>query len=613
MLAYGWLVGATVLGASIATAALLLWILSRMSTVGGAGLSREAARGARRCVMLFDGAVLVDATAPARAIIDAAPGDAGAHPRLLRHLEARFGPLADALAALEDGERLEREAGGARLVARDCQGLTRIELLGRGAEAEDEEDAASMPAAGFGEPDAHLAAVEAELRLLRAAAEQAPWPIWHTGPDGLVDWANAAYVDRVEPAEKGGTRGWPPPALFENDAPHPRRPDEEDASDDGQPRLFGIAAALDALGGDRRRRAAHARADRLGDATGGLRPNGAVRRLRAAIAPASREGDKRDDAEAWYDCVARTGAEPGAAVHFAIPAAATVRAERTLEQFVQTLTKTFAHLPVGLAVFDSRRGLSLFNPALTDLTTLPVEFLSSRPTLPAFIDALREARHMPEPRDYRSWRERITALEVASAEGTYLETWSLPSGQTWRVSGRPHPDGAIALVFEDITAEIKLTRRFRSELQMGQSVVDAMDEAIAVFTPDGVLTLANEAYARLWGRDPRTTLGDMTATDASRGWMARCEPSPLWGELRDFVGQVGDRAPWSGEARLREGPRLACRVVPLAAGATLVGFSVDAAADREPALVELTATPALALPAERRAREELGSRHRVEH
>ena len=581
MLAYGWLVGATVLGASIATAALLLWILSRMGGTADDGLSREARRGARRCVLLLDGGELLDATPPARAMISAAPGDAEAYPRLLRHLEARFGPLADALTELEDSGSLEREAGGARLLARWCQGLTRIEVLERGAEAEAD---AAPPGSVYGDADGHLAAVEAELRVLRAAAEHAPWPIWHTGPDGVVDWANAAYVDRVETGEGAGARGWPPPALFEGDAARPAPTDAPPGGDEapagGGSRLFGIAAALDALGGERRR-AARTPNGRFGDATGGLRPGGAVRRLRAAIAPGTREGEKPDDAEAWYDCVARPGAAPGAAIHFATPAAAAVRAERTLEQFVQTLTKTFAHLPVGLAVFDSQRGLSLFNPALTDLTTLPVEFLSSRPTLPAFIDALREARRMPEPRDYRSWRERITALEAASAEGTYLETWNLPSGQTWRVSGRPHPDGAIALVFEDITAEIKLTRRFRSELQMGQSVVDAMDEAIAVFAPDGVLTLANEAYARLWGSDPRTTLGDMTVTDASRGWMARCEPSPLWGELREFVGQVGERAPWTGEARLREGLRLSCRVVPLAAGATLVGFAVEAAGRRE--------------------------------
>ncbi len=580
MLAYGWLVGIAVLGASIATAALLLWIVSRMGSAPGGSRQREAREGERACVMLFDGATLHDATPPARALIDAIEGGGDARARLLRHLGARFGPLGDALDDLEALGRVEFRADGARLSARWCEGLARIELVeaADAAASEDGRGGARGAVEGSGVAgDAPLGAIEGELRMLRAAVESSPWPIWHTGPDGAVDWANPAYVERAAPPDASAPPGWPPPALFEGQG------GERDGARERSP--FGVTAALGALGavsrsgprlGDRRR----------ADATGGLRPGGPARRLRAlpstraaAQPEGGRTADVLDDPGAWYDCVARPGVVPGAAMHFAAPAAGAVRAERSMEQFAQTLSKTFAHLPVGLAVFDAKRGLSLFNPALTDLTRLPIDFLSARPTLPAFLDRLREARRMPEPRDYRSWRERITALEEASAEGTYLETWSLSGGQTWRVSGRPHPDGAIALMFEDITSEIALTRRFRSELEIGQAVVDAMREAIAVFAPDGVLTLANEAYARLWGSDPRTSLGDMSVVDASRGWMEASEPEPLWGELRDFVGQIGERAPWTGEARLKDGRKLTCRAVPLSAGSTLIGFAAEPVAE----------------------------------
>ena len=66
---------------------------------------------------------------------------------------------------------------------------------------------------------------------------------------------------------------------------------------------------------------------------------------------------------------------------FALPADAAVRAERSLREFVQTLTKTFADLPIGLAIFDQSRKLQLFNPSLIDLTRLPTGFLTARPTL----------------------------------------------------------------------------------------------------------------------------------------------------------------------------------------------------------------------------------------
>jgi len=49
--------------------------------------------------------------------------------------------------------------------------------------------------------------------------------------------------------------------------------------------------------------------------------------------------------------------------------------------FVQTLTKTFAQLSIGLAIFNRERQLVLFNPALIDLTALPADFLTGRPHL----------------------------------------------------------------------------------------------------------------------------------------------------------------------------------------------------------------------------------------
>jgi hypothetical protein len=58
-----------------------------------------------------------------------------------------------------------------------------------------------------------------------------------------------------------------------------------------------------------------------------------------------------------------------------------VRAQQAQKNFVQTLTKTFATLAIGLAIFDRNRQLMLFNPALIDLPALPADFLSARPNL----------------------------------------------------------------------------------------------------------------------------------------------------------------------------------------------------------------------------------------
>lgn len=217
----------------------------------------------------------------------------------------------------------------------------------------------------------------------------------------------------------------------------------------------------------------------------------------------------------WYDC---NGFKMGdQTMMFALPADAAVRAERSLREFVQTLTKTFADLPIGLAIFDRDRRLQLFNPALIDLTGLPTGFLTARPTLFDLLDRLREMRMVPEPKDFRSWRQQMNNLEAAAATGHHVETWSLPGGQTYRVTGRPHPDGAVAFLFEDITSEISLARKFRAEMLLGAHVLDGIEDALIVFSPDGQQVLCNRAYEDLWGGK------SASLTDAVALWEKRIE------------------------------------------------------------------------------------------
>jgi PAS domain-containing protein len=272
----------------------------------------------------------------------------------------------------------------------------------------------------------------------------------------------------------------------------------------------------------------------------------------------------------WFDV---TKVEHGdAGLFYATEINAVVNAEIAQRNFVQTLAKTFAHLSIGLAIFDRNRQLALFNPALIDLTALPADFLSARPDLLSFFDRLRDNRMMPEPKNYASWRLQMTELQEAAADGRYQETWSLPSGSVYSVSGRPHPDGAVAFLIEDITAEVTLTRRFRSELELGQSVLDQLDDAIAVFSSGGVLTLSNNSYRQMWGVDPDGSFVEMTVLDATRDWQNACQATPVWGDLRDFVWRQELRAEWWGQIALNDGSPMTCWVHPIQGGATLVRF-----------------------------------------
>jgi len=282
----------------------------------------------------------------------------------------------------------------------------------------------------------------------------------------------------------------------------------------------------------------------------------------------------------WFETISQNAGPEnsgdGATLHFAIPADPVVKAEEALRNFVQTLTKTFAHLPIGLAIFDRDRKLALFNPALADLTTLDPAWLTDRPSLYAFLDRLRENRHLPEPKDYKSWRYEIAELEKAAEHGTYEENWPLPSGQVYRVTGRPHPEGAVAFLFEDITAEILLRRQFRSELALCQSVLDSDQDAIAVFSAGEELVMSNDAYATLWGIAPDEMLARVTLDEARLHWMSSVQKTVKSGASPAMPNTSGGRRLMRSETHiLTSGVFLDIRISPLSQGATLYRFSAS--------------------------------------
>ena len=236
------------------------------------------------------------------------------------------------------------------------------------------------------------------------------------------------------------------------------------------------------------------------------------------------------------------------------------------------LVETFAHLPVGLAVVAPDGGLRTYNPALAEMTGLDPATLALRPSLRALLDKLREVGLLSESEGWAAWSARIARLEEGSRQGTFLETWELADGRSWRLSGRPHPGGALALLIEDATTEAELSRRFEAELGVGQAIADAVPDAIAVFAADGTLISSNAAYAALWGRDPRTSLADPDALSAVSTWRTVAGGHAVWDEIGTLI-EEGGAASWSREVPGPAGPLL-CSGSPLDGGAILVRFAL---------------------------------------
>ena len=270
----------------------------------------------------------------------------------------------------------------------------------------------------------------------------------------------------------------------------------------------------------------------------------------------------------WYDLKA-IGSDTGA-LHYAADITRIIRAETIQREFVHTLAKTFANLTTGLAVFDRNKNLALFNPALIDLTGLSPEYLSARPSLISFFDTLRDRQVMPEPKNYASWRSQINDMVKTAAGGLYQEVWSLPSGQTYRVTGRPHPDGAVAFLFEDISVEILATRRHRMQMDLRQTVLDQLDEGVAVLSAENRLMFCNKTLGTLLGIDPDGSFADMGLSDLLAACHRRYPDVGLWAEVEEKITRKSLSSPIIGTVGRPGGDGATCRVMPLGGGLTMV-------------------------------------------
>lgn len=353
-----------------------------------------------------------------------------------------------------------------------------------------------------------IASLEEELRILRAIAEDTPSPIWREDAEGRVIWANRAYLDLADRVLSSDSAGVPP---------WPLRP------------IFPAQTEPD------------------------------------APLPLALPGD---DSMLWFD-VSRT-ARGNESLGFAANTSRIVAAEATREEFVQTLTRTFADLRTGLVVFDRRRRLVLFNPAFPDLTGLPPEFLARRPHVRTMLDRMREAGILPEPRDWSRWRDRIASLQTRASEGNYCENWSLPDGRVFRVTGRPHPDGALAFFIEDATDEISLSRHLRLGRDALMQMIDHLPQAIAIFSLSGGMILCNRAYQELWeGQDQMI---DRPLAQEVALWRQADPEAQVWDSLDSA--SAGDKITMT-DARVihTDGRHLQMRLLPLGKGRLAVEFT----------------------------------------
>jgi signal transduction histidine kinase len=263
----------------------------------------------------------------------------------------------------------------------------------------------------------------------------------------------------------------------------------------------------------------------------------------------------------------------GLVVGTAIDVTDIASAEARLQQHIDASSDTLDKLATAVAIFDRDQKLSFHNRAFSQLWGLPESWLERRPTDGEVLDRLRDARKLPEQRDYQAWKRARLALYESPAEYLQEELWHVPGGKTLRVVPQPHPFGGLTFLYEDVTEKLSLESSYNTLIKVQSATLDTLTEAVAVFGPDARLKLHNAAFARIWELEPSDLMGEPHVQKIAEASNRRFGEEAAWKKLVELITSGAERRRDWGEIERGDKTILAVSLAPLPDGATLVTFA----------------------------------------
>jgi len=375
---------------------------------------------------------------------------------------------------------------------------------------------------------AQHAEMQRELARFQALLDRLPQPAWLRDKDGRIAWMNTAYAKTVTEAGKDANAG------------------------------------ADILEGPARIKAAQAR----------LR--GADFQERTPVVSA---GQRRvfDVFETPYE---------GGSAGLAVDVSEAERLKSDLVRRVDSHRKTLDELATGVAIFAAEGRLVFHNQAFRQLWDLEPAFLAQEPTDMAILDRLRAKELLPEPADFRAWKNQLK--EAYRSVEPREHWWHLPDGRTLRVVQTPNPEGGVTYLFDDVSERINLESRYNALSRVQRETLDHLRDAVAVFGSDGRLKLYNPAFAQMWKLPQAELQSEPHAVRVFALARALHQPEEPWEMLKTAVTAIPEsRKPVFGRIERADGAVIDLATMPLPDGATLVTFSdITAAISVERALTE---------------------------
>ncbi len=243
-----------------------------------------------------------------------------------------------------------------------------------------------------------------------------------------------------------------------------------------------------------------------------------------------------------------------------------------LRRHVEAHGEVLQNLATAIAVYSPDKRLTLYNRAYAKLWRLDEVWLASQPRYGEVLEALREARRLPEQIDWQHFKRG--QLELFTAVLEPREEWMhLPDGSTLRVVVTPHPLGGLLFTYEDVTDRLLLERDRNTLAAVQRATLDNLYEGVVVYRGDGRVGLYNAAFAKLWGVDEATLAAEPHITEVIEGARSLLDDGDDWSGKRDELMEAYlHREGRMGRMERHDGSILHYAAMPLPDGAMLFTY-----------------------------------------
>jgi signal transduction histidine kinase len=265
--------------------------------------------------------------------------------------------------------------------------------------------------------------------------------------------------------------------------------------------------------------------------------------------------------------------DEGGIVGTAIDATDVSTAEARLQQHIDAHADTLDKITTAVAIFGPDQRLTFHNRAFVKLWELPETWLDRHPTDGEILDRLREARKLPEQRDYQAWKRQRLALYEKTREQPSEDEWHIPGGTALRVVAQPHPFGGLTFLYEDVTQQIALESSYNTLIKVQSATLDTLSEAVAVFGLDGKLKFSNAAFAHTWDLKEQDIAGEPHVRQIAAICVEKFGEQPAWEKLISSIVTGSERRRDWGEIERSDHTVLSVALSPLPDGATLATFA----------------------------------------